>query len=156
MFFSDPMAAFTNLHSTMAPNGRLCFVCWAPLPDNPHWQIPFDVAVERLGPPAPRHPHAPGPMAFSDAAYVEDILIKSGFSSIRIMPSPVSIIGESLAEEARIACTLGPSGALLDEKNADDNTRTAIRHTIEKALKIFQTENGIRSPATVFLVAADR
>jgi SAM-dependent methyltransferase len=154
MFFSDPFAAFTNLHNAMAPDGRLCFVCWAPLKDNPHWQIPFDLAVEWLGPPAPRHPHAPGPMAFSDAVYVEDILAKSGFSNIRITPSPISIIGESLAEEARIACTLGPSGALLDEKNADDQTRAAIQNAIEDALKTFENNRWVRSPATVYLVNA--
>jgi SAM-dependent methyltransferase len=156
MFFADPLAAFTNLHNAMAPDGRLCFVCWAPLRDNPHWQIPFDAAIEQLGPPAPRHPHAPGPLALSDANYVEEILVKSGFSNIQLLPAQVTIIGESLAEEARIACTLGPSGALLDEKTANGQTRAMVQDAIEDAIKIFETTDGMRSPATVYLVTAIR
>ena len=77
-------------------------------------------------------------------------------SNIRIIPSPISIIGETLSEEAQIACTLGPSGALLDEKKTDVLTRTAIREAVEASLKIFETAHGVLSPATVYLVTADR
>jgi phospholipid transport system substrate-binding protein len=38
MFFVDPVAAFRNLYDAARPGGRLCFVCWAPLAENPHWQ----------------------------------------------------------------------------------------------------------------------
>jgi SAM-dependent methyltransferase len=154
MFFTGPVAAFKNLRSALADSGRLCFVCWAPLKDNPHWQIPFDIVAGRLGQPEPRYNHAPGPLAFSDAAYLETILSESGFSDIRIVPTPVSIIGESLEDEARIACFLGPPGALLDEKKADSETRNSIHNDIAAALKAFETPAGMRLPATVFLVTA--
>jgi SAM-dependent methyltransferase len=154
MFFTDPVAAFTNLRRALAEDGRLCFVCWAPLQDNPHWQIPFDIVVARLGSPQPRHPHAPGPLAFSDAAYVKTILENSGFAEIRIVPTPVPIIGETLEEEARIACVLGPAAALLDEKKADDSTRASIQSEFAKALRVFLTPQGLASPATVNLVTA--
>jgi hypothetical protein len=156
MFFTDPVAAFTNLRSALADGGRLCFVCWAPLGDNPHWQIPFDIVVARLGLPQPRHPHAPGPLAFSDAAYLESILHGSGFSDIQIVPTPVPIIGETVDEEARIACILGPSAALLDEKQADDSMRSIIRNEIAKALRVFLTPQGMISPATIHLVTAQK
>jgi len=154
MFFTDPVAAFTNLRSALTEDGRLCFVCWAPLQDNPHWQIPFDIVVARLGLPQPKHPHAPGPLALSDAAYLQKILQDSGFSDIRIVPTPVPIIGQTLEEEARIACVLGPSAALLDEKQADESTRSAIRDEIAEALRVFLTPQGMISPATVHLVTA--
>jgi len=156
MFFTDPVAAFTNLRSALAEGGRLCFVCWAPLRDNPHWQIPFDIVAARLGSPQPRHPHAPGPLAFSDAAYVETILQDSGFSDIRIAPTPVQIMGETLEEEARIACVLGPAAALLDEKQAVQSTRSTIRAEIAEALRLFLTPQGMISPATVHLVTAQK
>jgi SAM-dependent methyltransferase len=154
MFFTDPVVAFTNLRSALAEGGRLCFVCWAPLRVNPHWQIPFDIVVARLGLPQPRHPHAPGPLAFSDSAYVQNILTDSGFSDIQIVPTAVPIIGETLEEEARIACILGPAAALLDEKKADDSTRSEIRAEIAEALRVFLTPQGMISPATVHLVTA--
>jgi SAM-dependent methyltransferase len=154
MFFTDPVAAFTNLRRALAENGRLCFICWAPLRDNPHWQIPFDIVVAKLGLPQTKHPHAPGPLAFSDTAYLGTILQESGFSDIRILPTSVPIIGESLQEEARIACVLGPAAALLDEKKADAATRAEVRDEFAEALRIFLTPQGMRSPATVHLVTA--
>jgi SAM-dependent methyltransferase len=156
MFFTNPVAAFTNLRGTLTEDGRLCFVCWAPLQDNPHWQIPFDIVVARFGRPEPRHKHAPGPLAFSDSAYVESILTDSGFSDIQILPTSVPIIGETLEEEARIACILGPAAALLDEKKADDSTRSEIRAEIAEALRVFLTPQGMISPATVHLVTAQK
>ena len=51
MFFADPVAAFHNLYSTLRRGGRLCFVCWDTLVRNPHWQVPLDIVVRRLGPP---------------------------------------------------------------------------------------------------------
>jgi ubiquinone/menaquinone biosynthesis C-methylase UbiE len=156
MFFTEPVGAFKNLRNAMAHGGRLCFVCWAPLNDNPHWQIPFDIVAGRLGQPEPRHKYAPGPLAFSDTAYLESILSESGFTDIRIAPTPVTIIGESLEDEARIGCFLGPAGALLDEKKADTETRNVIRDDIAAALKAFETPDGMRLPAAVYLVTAAR
>jgi SAM-dependent methyltransferase len=154
MFFTDPIAAFTNLHAALAPSGRLCFICWAPLADNPHWQIPFDIVRARLGAPEPRHPHAPGPLAFSDPAYVEYILTKAGFSQIAVTATLVPVIGKSLEDEAQIACFLGPAGALLDEKQADTQARSAIREEVAAAIAGFQTPGGMSLPATVHVVTA--
>jgi protein-L-isoaspartate O-methyltransferase len=154
MFFTDPFAAFRNLHGALAPDGRLCFVCWAPLAENPHWQIPFDIVRGHLGEPEARHPHAPGPLAFSDAGYVEDILAGAGFSEIAVAPTPVRVIGKSLDEEARVACFLGPAGALLDEKHAGADIREVIQAEVAAAIARFRTDDGMSLPATVFVVTA--
>jgi SAM-dependent methyltransferase len=155
MFFSDPVAAFKNLHRALADHGRLTFICWAPLADNPHWQIPFDIARARLGEPAPRHPHAPGPLAFADAAYVNSILTDAGFTNIEITPTAVPIIGASLEEETQIACLFGPTGALLEEKKPDAATRAEILEKISQSLARFKTETGLSSAATVHVVTAE-
>ncbi|MDE8347112.1 MAG: methyltransferase domain-containing protein [Acidocella sp.] len=155
MFFGDPVAAFANLRRAMAPAGRLCFACWAPLAANPHWAIPFEIVVAALGPPAPRHPHAPGPMAFSDPDYVTGILQAAGFTHIAVTPTNIPIIGRSVAEEARIAGVLGPSGALLDEKQADADMRAAMQTQFATALSAFaQADGSVASPACVHIVTA--
>jgi len=154
MFFSDPVAAFKNLHRALADHGRLTFICWAPLADNPHWQIPFDIARARLGEPTPRHPQAPGPLAFADAGYVNSTLTDAGFTNIAITPTAVPIIGASLEEETQIACLFGPAGALIEEKKPDDTTRAELLETISQALAPFKTATGLSSPATVHVVTA--
>ena len=40
MFFSDPVVAFTNIRRSLKPSGRLVFVCWRPLKQNP-WIYPL-------------------------------------------------------------------------------------------------------------------
>jgi len=156
MFFSDPVAAFKNLHGALAEHGRLTFICWAKLEDNAHWQIPFELARARLGAPSPRHPHAPGPLAFADAGYVGSILTDAGFGNVAVTPTAVPIIGESLEEEARIACLFGPTGALIEEKQPDTETRAALLETIQGALAGFRTDAGMSTPATVHIVTAGR
>jgi SAM-dependent methyltransferase len=156
MFFADPAAAFTNLRSAARPGGRLCFACWGPLADNRHWLIPYEVAVRRLGPPAPRPARAPGPMAFSDPEYVRSFLGAAGFASIEIHRETPRIIASSPREEAEHACIMGPSGRLIDEKKPDPATVDAIRHEIEQAFAAYAKDQGSVLPSTVFLVTARR
>jgi SAM-dependent methyltransferase len=49
MFFADPVAAFRNIGGALKPGGRLVFACWAPLAENRHWLISYDIAVRHLG-----------------------------------------------------------------------------------------------------------
>src|SRR5712691_6360578 len=86
MFFADPNAAFRNLAGALRPGGRLVMAVWASIADNVHWKIPYDIAVDRVGPPAPTTPHAPGPMAFRDPDYVRSFLGQAGFTDIAITP----------------------------------------------------------------------
>src|SRR5439155_26608733 len=154
---SDPVAAFRNLGNALRSGGRLCMAVWASIEDNLHWKVPFEIAVARVGPPAPTPPHAPGPMAFRDPDYVRDFLNKAGFIDIAIEKRGFHVIGRSAKSEAEMAVALGPSGRLLDEKAADDATREALAAAIEPAIASYASPNGeIRMPGTVLLVKARR
>ena len=48
MFFEDPVAAFTNIHSAMRASGRLAFCCWQPRAVNPFMTVPAMAALELL------------------------------------------------------------------------------------------------------------
>jgi ubiquinone/menaquinone biosynthesis C-methylase UbiE len=67
MFFADPVAAFRNIGSALKPGGRVVFACWAPLAENRHWLISYDIALRHLGPTATSAGPVPGPLAFGDA-----------------------------------------------------------------------------------------
>lgn len=41
MFFADPTAAFINIRRSLRPNGRLAFVCWRALDENPLDIVPL-------------------------------------------------------------------------------------------------------------------
>ncbi len=156
MFFADPVAAFRNLRGAMRPGGRLCFVCWAPLADNPHWRIPLEIAARRLGPPTPQPAHAPGPMAFSDPAYLRGVLEAAGFHEPRIATESVSLVGTTPDAEAALACVMGPTARLLEERTAPEPVREALRREIAEALLPFASQAEMLLPASVHLVSAEQ
>jgi SAM-dependent methyltransferase len=156
MFFADPAAAFGNLLRATRPGGRLCFACWGTLENNRHWLIPYDVVQRHLGPPAPKDPRAPGPMAFADPDYVRSFLGAAGFESIAIHRETPNIIASTPQEEAEHACIMGPSGRLIDEKQPDEATRKRIRAEIEEAFAAALRDGNTPLPSTVLLVMAQR
>ena len=157
MFFADPAAAFRNLAVALRPGGRLCMAVWSSIAENVHWKIPFEIAVRRVGPPAPTPPHTPGPMAFQDPQYLRGILEQAGFAEIAIGKQPFHIRGRSAVAEAEHAGLLGPSGRLLDEKQADEATRRAVVKETEAAFAPYVTTGGeVRLPGTFLLVTAHR
>jgi SAM-dependent methyltransferase len=156
MFFADPAAAFANLLRAVRPEGRLCFACWALLEDNRHWLIPYEVVLRHLGPPAPKPPRAPGPMAFADPDYVRSFLGTAGWAAIEIHRETPDIIASTAQEEAEHACIMGPSGRLIDEKQPDQVTRETIQAEIEEAFAAALRGGNTRLPSTVLLVTARR
>ena len=156
MFFADPAAAFRNIKGALKPGGRLVFACWAPLAENRHWLISYDIALHHLGPPAPPPSHEPGPLAFGDPDYIRGFLSAAGFGEIAVDRAHPTIIGGSPEEEARQALLMGPTARLIEEKNPAEETRQTIAREIEAAFAAEGSSGPIRLPATIFLVAARR
>ena len=156
MFFSDPTAAFRNIKGALNPGGRLVFACWAPLGENRHWLISYNIALRHLGPPAPPPAHEPGPLAFGDPDYIRRILAAAGFVEIAVDRVHPTIIGGAPEEEARQAVAMGPTARLIEEKKPDEATRQTIVREIEAAFAAEAAAGPIRLPATIFLVAARR
>src|SRR5438309_987210 len=156
MFFADPVAAFRNLLGAMRPGGRLSFACWAALEENRHWLIPYEVALRHLGPPAPKPPHAPGPMALAEPEYVRSVLERAGYEGIEIRREAPDMIGASPEEEAEHAYIMGPSGRLIEEKKPPESVRELIKQEMTEALAAHAKGGEMVLPSTIFLVTARR
>jgi SAM-dependent methyltransferase len=156
MFFADPAAAFRNLLGAARPGGRLCFACWATLEENRHWLIPYEVALRHLGPPVPKPPRAPGPMAFAEPEYVRSFLEGAGYEGIEIRRETPEIICGSSQEEAEHACIMGPSARLIEEKNPQESVRELIKQEMTEAFAAYAKGQEMVLPSTIFLVTARR
>src|SRR5271166_4088476 len=156
MFFADPVAAFRNIGTALKPDGRLVFACWAPLAENRHWLISYDIAVRHLGPPAPSTDPTPGPLAFGEPDYVRRILAAAGFADIAIERAHPTITGGSAEEEARQALMMGPTARLIEAKQPSETVRQAIAEEIAAAFAAEASAGAIRLPATIFLVTAHK
>lgn len=156
MFFSDPTAAFRNIGGALKPGGRLVFACWAPLAENRHWLVSYDIALRHLGPPTPRPSNEPGPLAFGDPDYIRGVLAAAGFADIEIERAHPTILCGSPEEEARQAMLMGPTARLIEEKKPAEAIREIIAREIEAAFTAEASSGPIRLPGTIFIVAARR
>lgn len=157
MFFDDALAAMANLRRSVTAQGRLTFAVWAPLAENIHWQRPLQIAQGLVGEGAVRHPHAPGPMAFAQADYVHSIFTQAGWCAVEVTKTKVWLEGASLDSEAQMACVLGPSAALLEEKKADTETLAHARTLFRQALADYADslpDGRVRLEATLNLITA--
>jgi len=156
MFFADPVAAFRNIAGALKPDGRLVFACWAPLAENRHWLISYDIAARHLGPPATTPEQEVGPLAFGNPDYVRRILTAAGFVGIMVERAHPTITGGSPEEEARQALMMGPTARLIEAKQPTDQVRKVIAEEIAAAFTAAASAGPIRLPATIFLVTAHR
>ena len=157
MFFGDPVAAFANLRTGLVPGGRLRFACWRPIHENPWLQIPLHAVYEHT-PRLPKpDPEEPGPFSFADVARVMRVLSAAGFTPPSFTPQDVQLdiaAGGTLEDAVLQSAGMGPSKRALADQPED--VRAAAIESIRRALTPYATEVGVKLPAALWLVAADR
>ena len=157
MFFSDPVAAFSNIAKSLRPGGRIAFVTWAGPAVNPWFRLPHEIAINRLGPMEPTPPDAPGPMAFRDIDRVCGILRAAGFSDSngQYVETDLHHPG-GVAAASALAGHVGPAARLVREKGGTPEDLTALLDGIGAALASFASDDGIRIPAGINVYRASR
>ena len=159
MFFSTPESAFANLRASMAPGGRLCFVCWQP-PDRNAWvTAPLAAVAQHVALPPPPEPGAPGPFAFADPDRVRGILAAAGFASVVVdgLTGELSIGGaRDVDEAADFLIEIGPASRAMREAgaDADPEVRARVVAAAAEALAPFAGSDGVRAPYAAWLVTA--
>ena len=134
MFFSDPATAFANIRTSLKPGGRLVFVCWRALSENPWMEVPLQAALPFLQPVEAPDPTAPGPFAFADASRVRTLLTSAGFGSVEISPFDAVIGGADIEQTLKLALRLGPLGRALRER--PEVSRHRRRRSQRSAVKV--------------------
>jgi SAM-dependent methyltransferase len=150
MFFSDPIGAFNNIAGCLRTGGRVSFVSWASLTENPWFQIPRDAAVQRLGAPEARDPYEPGPFAFSDLDYVTGLLRASGLADC--MGERCELIlsfDGTAADAASIASNVGAATRIAKERGALAEDLVAIEETVATEFARFGFGGSLQVPALV-------
>lgn len=153
MFFADPASAFANIGGALRPGGRLAFVCWRTLADNPWMTLPLQAALPVLPPePAsPEDPLAPGPMALADPARTTALLRQAGFTAITLTPHDARIGGLGLEAALELALMVGPLGRRLREA---PQHRAQAAAALRPLLQAHLEPDGVRMPAGVWIVTA--
>lgn len=155
MFFGDPEAAFTNLRRALRPGGRMSFVCWRELAENPWMLVPAMAAMQHFPIPPP-DPSAPGPFAFADSGKVRGILERAGFVDVAFEPVDRELFvageGADFDQVVSFAMAMGPTGAAAQK--ASPEARSAAAQAVREALRPFQTAEGVRMASGSWVVTA--
>ncbi|MDH5798071.1 MAG: class I SAM-dependent methyltransferase [Paracoccaceae bacterium] len=154
MFFSDPVAAFSNIRRALKPGGRLVMVCWSRLADNPWFGAPARAAIARLGKPAPTDPTAPGPLAFQDADRVLGILAQAGFSDAAVMTETVHLDHPDFETLVAHAAESGPASRILLEKGCDEADKAAITEGVRAEFEPYRRGKAAAVPASLHYFTA--
>ncbi len=88
MFFTDPVAAFSNLAAGCRGGGRLAVAVWAPRDDSPLFQVPLHAAAAALrseGRIVVLPPDDEGPFSLGDPMATTALLERSGWRGVHIV-----------------------------------------------------------------------
>lgn len=151
MFFSDPVAAFSNIRGALKPRGRFGFVCWRALEENAWLWAPHNAARPFLPAPASADPWAPGPFALADGDRVRSILKDAGFATVAIEPFDALIGSGDVDLTLALTLKVGPLGAALRES---PQLKEKVTHAVRKVLSQHITPDGVMMPAAVWIVLA--
>jgi hypothetical protein len=134
MFFANPVAAMRNIRKGLKPGGRLMFITWRTLDDNPWLGMPKGVVSRFLPPPGEDAATCgPGPFSMASPDVVRAQLTAAGFTdfSFERIDGPV-MIGRDVDQAVEFQIALGPAGEIYREAGALAEAR---RDEIEAALR---------------------
>jgi SAM-dependent methyltransferase len=157
MFFDDPAGAFAHLRETAAPDGRLAFVAWRTLAENPWAKVPAEAAASVLGPPPPADPEAPGPFAFAREARIRQILGDAGWRDVTVTPRDhaatwIGVHGDDDLREGFLK--IGPAARRLAD--APPELLEPAREAILARLRPLVRDGSLSLPAAVWVVTGRR
>lgn len=155
MFFADPVAAFSNLRAALRPGGRLGFICWRRLDENPWAALPLRAVAPHIELPEPPPAEAPGPFSFADPGRVEGVLREAGFGDICRQPHDDMMSVGGMGDIDRIAelmVKLGPIARVLVD--ADDDTKQLAARVVREAVAPIYRDDRVLLDAATWIFSA--
>jgi SAM-dependent methyltransferase len=153
MFFVDPVAAFANIRTALAEDGRGVFVCWQQLADNPWITVALEAVLQHVEPPAPVDPDAPGPFSLAHPDRIRSVLGEAGYVAVSIEPvHEVLYMGADPADAMTFLRATSLGKAALEPAPPDAAARAVEAAAL--ALEPFATDAGVLLDSAAWLVHA--
>jgi SAM-dependent methyltransferase len=152
MFFTDQIAALTNIRDGLRPGGRLCLATWQPLEANDWLTIP-GAALLRFGDLSDAETSGRNMFAQSDPEAVATTLRAAGFTDPRLDPVELPLaMGADADEAVDYLATTGPGRAALE--TVPPGRRPAALDAVRAAVADHAGPDGVHLGAAIWIVTA--
>ncbi|MFZ3495881.1 class I SAM-dependent methyltransferase [Streptomyces sp. 5.8] len=153
-FFTDPVAAFTNLHRALRPGGRLAFICAAEAEANEWLQAMASLeGILPLG--GFGKPGTLGMFALTDPDHTRMLLTAGGFAEVDVQRVEVpGKWGVNAADATAFLLDSGPGRHLLDQVGPQEQTQA--RKALTVALRDHEADGAVWLRSSSWLVTAVR
>jgi SAM-dependent methyltransferase len=158
MFFLSPVAALRNVRAALEPGGKLVMVVWRRREDN-DWVYRAQTIVEEIVARPEEYDEptcGPGPFSMASADTTTDVLVRAGFEQISLHRCDIPIlIGHDVEEAIAFVTAIGPAGEIL--RLAGDRAahlHGKVHEALREGLSEFEGEDGVRAPASTWIVTA--
>jgi SAM-dependent methyltransferase len=158
MFFPEPVAALSNLRRATRPGGRIAWIVWRAVVENPFHAVPLQAALPLLPPAPAADPFAPGPLAFADADRVRFLLNASGWRHAELTRHDVPLClaaGNDIAAAAEAATWMGPLARRLAAQGHAPELDAAVRRAVAEALRPYICPDGVLLTGSIWLISAE-
>lgn len=157
-FFDDPVSALGNLRRSVVRGGRAVMLAWREPGANLWASLAIEAGQAVLGPGKPQDPGAPGPFAWSKAAFVESLLAQAGFREIiwgEIGSRPEISLGEDPDPVARAVAFVSRIGPLARRlRDAPPEAREALVDALTTRLAPHSDGKAVRLDASAWVIEA--
>lgn len=152
MFFSDAVAAFSNIGTGLKANGRLALLAWRALAENA-WLVGLRTALamgRELGTPPVG---APSPFALADQDHTTSVLMKAGFADVAFEPIDESMyFGADGKDAFSFVKTMGIVTGLSHDLDPADAEQAL--ENVAQLLVDHETPDGVLFSGAVWLITA--
>jgi SAM-dependent methyltransferase len=146
MFFSNPVAAMRNVKSALKPGGRLMFITWRPIGDNPWAELPKKLVLEFLPPPGENaQTCGPGPFSMASPDVVRAQLKAAGFEDAHFERIDGDVmVGATVDQALQFQLAVGPAGEVFREAGElGEKRRAEIETAMRTALARHQRDGKV-------------
>ncbi|WP_432110000.1 class I SAM-dependent methyltransferase [Streptomyces sp. AA1529] len=153
-FFTDPAAAFANLHRALRPDGRLAFICAAEAEAN-EWLAALASLHDILPLGGFGKAGSPGMFSLTDPGRIRDLVAAGGFDRLDMQRiEAAGRWGADAADAAAFLLDSGPGRHLLDQVTPP--AQAAARQALTAVMQRHEAADGVWLRSSSWLVTAVR
>jgi SAM-dependent methyltransferase len=157
MFFENPVAALRNMRRSLKPGGRLTFIVWRTIDDNPWLGLPKQVVLKFLPPPGEDAATCgPGPFSMASEPMVTKQLEIAGYGDIvfKRVDAPL-LVGRTPEDAVGFQLALGPAGEVYREAGEEaERKHDEIAAALRAELARCETPEGIVMESSSWVISA--